>query len=88
MAPADPCPFGETRHTLARRHSHDYRPVAPAARQCSCGSRRWTITVGGILGAVVACQRCHQSNRVATAYERGREDGPREVTRAAAAPPF
>jgi hypothetical protein len=55
------------------RHTHDYRPAGTSPRRCTCGSRAFTLTAGGPLPVHVACTACARENRVATAYERGRE---------------
>lgn len=67
-------PYRLSCFALGTRHSHDYRPIDTAPQRCTCSSRKWTVTTGGILPATVACANCGASNRVATAYERGRED--------------
>lgn len=56
-----------------------YKPHNRGQRQCSCGSRQWEITTGGILPPTVNCARCHAQSRMNTLYELGREDGRREA---------
>jgi hypothetical protein len=55
------------------RHKHDYRPAGDSPRRCTCGSRAWQITVGGPLPVDVTCEACARPNRIARAFERGRE---------------
>lgn len=68
------CPYGsgEKAHTMNARHKHDYTPPGIAIQRCTCGSRKWVLTVGGPLPVSVTCARCQRENRTATAYERGR----------------
>lgn len=82
------CPFGPEPHSRGSRHKHPYQPESDAPRQCGCGSRAWEVTVPTLLPVSVVCARCGKVNRVATAYERGREKGPRVRDNAGSAPPF
>lgn len=82
------CPFGDCRKTTADRHEHPYKPPPIGQQQCSCGSRHWSVTLGGSLPVSVHCDRCHKQSRISTAYERGREAGPRRRSDAPDQPPF
>ena len=88
MAALDDCAFGPGPHPRRSRHSHRYVPDGPGARQCTCGSRQWEICLYPSLPPEVACQRCHRPNYTATAYEKGREAGPRRRPDAPESPPF
>ena len=74
---ANTCPYAETGKPcdMGKRHKHLYRPPAVGVQRCTCGSRRWTLAVGGPLPPIVTCDRCTRDNRTATAYERGRFEG-------------
>lgn len=65
--------------TKRKRHHHPYTLGPVGFRQCHCGHRHWSIALGGGLPLLVTCARCGRENRTATAYERGRDDGPRKV---------
>jgi hypothetical protein len=86
--PPGNCGFHPSCKQATTRHTHPYTVKAAGARRCTCGSRRWKVTTGGPLPVQVSCENCTRQNVTATAYERGRAEGPREVTDASAAPPF
>lgn len=74
---AQPCPYAEAGKPcdMGKRHKHIYHPKAPAVQRCTCGSRNWTLTVGGPMPVHVTCDRCSRENRTGTAFERGRFAG-------------
>lgn len=90
MGHADDCPFGPDPHPRNPAHHHGYVPSDGLTRQCTCGSRTWKVSIRPGFPVQVVCARdnCHRVNRAATAYERGREAGPRVRAHAAASPPF
>jgi len=53
------------------RHKDEFTPPQATAQRCNCGSRNWIINVGGSMPAQVACARCSNNNRTATAYVAG-----------------
>lgn len=80
MAPLDSgCVFGDVPHNRTPRHHHPYIPPECAYHRCRCGSRQWLVKTGGPVPTLVVCARCSKENKPATAYERGREAGKREV---------
>jgi hypothetical protein len=71
----DTCPYAATCAWGATRHEHPYKPPAAAQRQCTCGSRKWTVRAGGGLNVSVFCARCTRRSRISSAYEQGRMAG-------------
>lgn len=88
MPQPEQCPYTAEPCTDGTRHVHGYHPPSGIVQRCSCGNRRWHITVGGALPPVVACDKCTKNNYGATWYERGRADGPRKAIAPHAAAPF
>lgn len=69
-------PLRKACNDAEQRHDHDgYTPASDCTQRCACGSRKWKITVGGLLPPSVTCAGCASQNRTATAYERGRANG-------------
>jgi hypothetical protein len=68
--------------THRKRHHHPYTVEGEGYRQCHCGSRVWSVALGGGLPPLISCERCARPNRTATAYEKGRAAGPRVTTNA------
>lgn len=68
------------------RHLHEYRPGPDCPQRCQCGHTRWQIRVGGHNGPSVSCAKCGSTNRISTAYEKGRAAAFTELTRQEAAP--
>ena len=90
MGSADDCVYGDEPHPRGPAHHHPYTPAGWMPRQCTCGSRHWQVSVRFGFPAEVVCARenCRKVNRIATAYEKGRRDGPRVRADAPAAPPY
>lgn len=82
-----PCPFGDKPHAIGARHTHDYPIGQFGVRRCTCGNRTFHLLIGGPLPTAVTCVKCGRANYAATAYERGREDGPRARS-TSGEPPF
>ena len=64
------------------RAKYAYTPPPNTAQRCNCGSRFWTVNCGGSMPAQVACTRCSNANRTATAwlagYDAGRHPDPQD----------
>lgn len=68
------------------RHQHEYTPPPGMPQRCSCGHTRWTVAAGGASTPAVLCAKCTSTNRISSAYERGRVTGFTEANRKEAAP--
>ena len=90
MASVDDCPFGPEPHPRYPKHTHPYTPSGGLPVQCACGSRRWLVIIRPGFPVQVVCERqnCDRVNRIATAYERGRDDGRRVRSDAPDKPSF
>ena len=53
------------------RHSHAYIPKPRCAQRCNCGHTKFQVNIGSIVPVVVACSKCGNTNRTATAWEEG-----------------
>jgi hypothetical protein len=82
------CPFQPCEKHLTDRHEHVWPQAEQTQRQCHCGSRRWVISLGGMLPPQVMCERNRHTSRINTAYELGRRDGKRRADDRTAPPPF
>jgi hypothetical protein len=63
-----------------KRHNHPYMVGTNGYKRCSCGHRKYVITVGGALPPFVGCEKCGRENTTATCFERGLAAGRRQAS--------
>lgn len=62
------------------RHKHEFTPPPAVAQRCNCGHRNFVVNVGGSMSAQVACAKCANQNRTATAWLAGYAQGRHDIT--------